>query len=580
MRTLFFTALALLLSLSSLAQPAYSSYDTIPGRYRGYHYTEWYDQCPAFSNGGIIDSVCYEKYLMGDNCNRIAKYEYTDHPILIRGLVALVRQGTVSYYSWLSNELGPQYLYLLKRIDYTDTVNPDTLRAQLFKMRILDSIRYDTVKPKIMEIPQAYPYIPNNYLYAFEVYFDKPIQVDSDFYISGTSDHKFIPETQTFTYRPFAYANITPTAQEINQPYEHNSTYPNLCHSQGHHNTMVYYGHSSWTSIGYPPLNNGEVWCERTRHIYPDDPFGVYLAIVDHYELKLYSDSLPMGSVMGSGYYDENATAECLAIPNPGFVFSHWNDGNTQNPRYIHLSQDTALTAFFAEGCMYHVDLFSDNPSLGSVLGGGDYPSNSMVSISATPSSNAYAFYHWNDGNTLNPRTFRLTQDTSFSAFFTENWRYHVELHSGMPDWGSVEGEGDYFANSQVSISATPLNSSYVFYKWRDNDTCNPRTFTITQDTVFVALFQRVNGILETPDAQSCLSLRPNPASDRVEIVSCEAMATIDLYDVSGRPVLHFEPISSSASLDLSLLAPGLYTLRATTQGGIVYTDKLLVTHK
>ena len=40
MRTLFFTALALLLSLSSLAQPAYSSYDTIPGRYRGYHYTE------------------------------------------------------------------------------------------------------------------------------------------------------------------------------------------------------------------------------------------------------------------------------------------------------------------------------------------------------------------------------------------------------------------------------------------------------------------------------------------------------------------------------------------------------------
>ena len=508
MRTLFFTALALLLSLSSLAQPAYSSYDTIPGRYRGYHYTEWYDQCPAFSNGGIIDSVCYEKYLMGDNCNRIAKYEYTDHPILIRGLVALVRQGTVSYYSWLSNELGPQYLYLLKRIDYTDTVNPDTLRAQLFKMRILDSIRYDTVKPKIMEIPQAYPYIPNNYLYAFEVYFDKPIQVDSDFYIGGSYENKLIQETQTYTFYPFSYANIRPVGRLVNNPeFTHNE---NVCHSQGHHNTMIYYGHASWTSIvGYPPLNNGEVWCARTRHVYPDDPFGVYLAIVDHYELKLYSDSLPMGSVMGSGYYDENATAECLAIPNPGFVFSHWNDGNT-----------------------------------------------------------------------LNPRTFRLTQDTSFSAFFTENWRYHVELHSGMPDWGSVEGEGDYFANSQVSISATPLNSSYVFYKWRDNDTCNPRTFTITQDTVFVALFQRVNDILETPDAQSCLSLRPNPASDRVEVVSCEAMATIDLYDISGRPVLHFEPISSSASLDLSLLAPGLYTLRATTQGGIVYTDKLLVTQK
>ena len=79
MRTPFFTALALLLSLSSLAQPAYSSYDTIPGRYRGYHYTEWYDQCPAFSNGGMIDSGYYEEYVSGAGCDGIAKYEYTDH---------------------------------------------------------------------------------------------------------------------------------------------------------------------------------------------------------------------------------------------------------------------------------------------------------------------------------------------------------------------------------------------------------------------------------------------------------------------------------------------------------------------
>jgi hypothetical protein len=54
-------------------------------------------------------------------------------------------------------------------------------------------------------------------------------------------------------------------------------------------------------------------------------------------------------------------------------------------------------------------------------------------------------------------------------------------------------------------------------------------------------------------------------------------MATIDLYDVTGRAAAHIEPRSETATLDVSALSSGVYTVRATTQSGTVYTEKLLV---
>ena len=80
-RQTLISLLMLLVAVSVYAQPSYSSYDTIPSYYRGYHYTEWYYDCPAYSNGGIIDSCNYEEYYVYDmvGANPV-KYEYTDHP--------------------------------------------------------------------------------------------------------------------------------------------------------------------------------------------------------------------------------------------------------------------------------------------------------------------------------------------------------------------------------------------------------------------------------------------------------------------------------------------------------------------
>ena len=562
------TTVSLLLSCVATAQPSYSSYDTIPSRYRGYHYTEWYDQCPPYSNGGMIDSCHYEEYWIYEPSSygsRFLKYEYTDHPMKLKGLAAMVSMRTYASYPYLSSDMGEQYMYLLKRIDWVDTIDHYGLDA--FKMKVIDSVRFDTVKPKIMAIEQSYPGLPTKYVYIYEAYFDKPIIVDSVFYIRGTNDPRLhidpVTYMEWYSYWPFDYAVIRLETHRLAKCEPYDSVVG--CHSQGQNRSLEWI--DVWAPGYYPPLDSNETW-GLEWHFDPDDPYGYYLPIVDHYELKLYSDSLAMGDVEGAGYYDEDALAECLAVPNPGFVFRHWNDGVTQNPRLLHLSQDTAFTAFFAEGGMYHIDLFSNNQDMGYVTGQGDYPTYSNITISATPASNDFVFSHWNDGNTSNPRTLTLSQDTAFTAFFTER-RYHAEVQSGMPEWGSAFGEGDYIANSQVTISASPANAHFEFSQWNDGDTNNPRTFTITQDTSFAALFNQILHANTAPAPSPCqFSVAPNPAKQTVTILNDnEGLHHADFYDSKGSLLLSFDYYGSAHVTDISSLPSGTYFILLSYNG-------------
>ena len=157
--------------------------------------------------------------------------------------------------------------------------------------------------------------------------------------------------------------------------------------------------------------------------------------------------------------------------------------------------------------------------------------------------------------------------------------RYTISVASNNDDWGHVTGAGVYMEGERAMLNAVPASGVCHFRRWHDGETSNPRFVEVSGDSLFTAVFinDTVPVSVAAPDAQSCLTLRPNPASDRVEVVSCEAMAAIDLYDVTGRAAAHIEPRSETATLDVSALASGVYTVRATTQSGIVYTEKLLV---
>ncbi|MDE7101514.1 MAG: hypothetical protein K2O37_01830, partial [Bacteroidales bacterium] len=77
-------------------------------------------------------------------------------------------------------------------------------------------------------------------------------------------------------------------------------------------------------------------------------------AKIEEFEAHVYTvtvqpNDAAMGTVTGGGEYTEGEQAMLAAIPNQGYYFARWSDGNTNNPRILKVTGDTTLTAIFAK---------------------------------------------------------------------------------------------------------------------------------------------------------------------------------------------------------------------------------------
>ena len=137
------------------------------------------------------------------------------------------------------------------------------------------------------------------------------------------------------------------------------------------------------------------------------------------YTVTVLSSDTLLGEVSGGGEYPEGTTIEISATPGPQAYFKAWDDGNTDNPRSIVVTQDMTFTAIFERNPQdyYTITVVSDNPLMGSVSGGGTFPANVTTLIEATPSPNCY-FVGWQDGVTDNPRQILVDHDITLAAFF------------------------------------------------------------------------------------------------------------------------------------------------------------------
>ncbi len=180
----------------------------------------------------------------------------------------------------------------------------------------------------------------------------------------------------------------------------------------------------------------------------------------------------------------ENAVIQANA--ETGYVFYQWSDGNKSNPRYITVTQDTALVAYFVVDEV-EAEITSAGTAQGTVSNSsGTYHYNDEIEISAT-ANYGYTFAMWSDGETANPRTVVLRKDTAIRAEFAVN-QYAITLKTNIAERGSVSGDGsfNYLTNNKITATA---NYGYVFEKWGDGNTENPRTIALTRDTAFTAVF-------------------------------------------------------------------------------------------
>ena len=104
------------------------------------------------------------------------------------------------------------------------------------------------------------------------------------------------------------------------------------------------------------------------------------------------------------------------AIANNGYVFSRWSDGNTENPRTVTITSDTAFMAIFTEAVSTPTITLTVNDE---TMGSASYTLDGNTAVLTATANEGYEFTGWNDGNTENPRTVTITSDTTFMAIFT-----------------------------------------------------------------------------------------------------------------------------------------------------------------
>ena len=202
------------------------------------------------------------------------------------------------------------------------------------------------------------------------------------------------------------------------------------------------------------------------------------------YTISTTSNNSEWGTTAGdkSVLYLENVVISATA--NYGYHFVKWNDNNTENPRTISVKKNATYTATFAKNT-YSITKIA-NSTQGSISGPSKAEYLDNVTLTATP-QDGYHFTQWSDGITTNPRTFVLTQDTTFTAEFAHNLiiTYVYDSHMGNVIGPTTTVSG---AAENITFHATP-NYGYHFVQWNDGNTENPRTIWLSQDTTFTAEF-------------------------------------------------------------------------------------------
>ena len=449
--------------------------DTIHMRSRSYYYEGWYDSCDFYQDPAnslnwaelVTNGIEYpEQY-----CGRHIK---TDSPMDVKGLSCMVIiydelpyeiGGLRQEFHHISpNRLLAEYLYLC------------LLDSATMRMVVLDSVRWDTVTPKIMELPNSVDSADGNlYCYAYEGLFDKPVRVSGDFYIWGSLRNNVrITDPNNFycTYFPGL-----PTLYAMHVQYDRERQFMggDPCCTWMDHSFFRFGSHSHGLT---DPLNPWNI----VPTVRPW--FGPFHAIIDAWMLDVRSSDTLLGTAGPRGYYADSSYQRIRAYEKRWSRFVGWNDGVTTAERLVHLTSDTVFTAYFEAKRECNVEARSNNGHWGRVTGGGMYYDGDTVTLEAVP-ERGFAFLMWRDSVRDNPRRVVVSGDTVLEALFILRDTCMVEVRVNNSEWGHVRGGGVHFAGDEVLLTAI-AEEGYDFVRWGDGYMSNVRRFVAVGDTMFV----------------------------------------------------------------------------------------------
>ena len=244
---------------------------------------------------------------------------------------------------------------------------------------------------------------------------------------------------------------------------------------------------SATANYGYQFIqwSDGNTDNPRTLELIQDTLLTAEFA-ANQYSITTHSSDSERGITQGDTTVNYLEYVTISAIANYGYHFSHWNDGNSDNPRVVKVTKDQTYMADFYKNT-YHIITNCDD-QMGSVSAPQSAEYLDEITISAT-ANYGYHFIQWSDGNTDNPRTLELTQDTLLTAEFAAN-QYSITTHSSDSERGITQGDTTVNYLEYVTISAI-ANYGYHFSHWNDGNSDNPRVVKVTKDQTYMADFYK-----------------------------------------------------------------------------------------
>jgi hypothetical protein len=299
--------------------------------------------------------------------------------------------------------------------------------------------------------------------------------------------------------------------------------------------------------------------------------YAVWKPIVD--TLKLSTNPINGGTVLGAGNYNKFSEITVRARPNVGYNFVNWMLNDEA------VSLDTAYT-FTITGnlsLVAHFELKTYTITYHANGGTGTMnPETFTHGISQKLSSNVFAkagnsFAGWartTIGNVVLTDTamFTATSDTVLYAV----WQpiiHTITLSASPSHAGTVSGGGNHNEGTKITKVATP-NFGYRFVSWTEADTIvtteNTYTLTVTRSRVFVANFTEVSSIKPSNKEQD-VKLYPNPVVNGELIIDNGQLPieSVQIYDTKGKLMYQQSSIVNyRLSIDISHLPNGIYVVK------------------
>ena len=289
----------------------------------------------------------------------------------------------------------------------------------------------------------------------------------------STSNPRVFTATENVEY----YAYFKPKQYEL-AVYLNNTSYGYLWYETMHSNSScksyvetLSYGTKVTFTVGAYEGYQFTGWSDgntdNPREFIITDNFEITANIVEkekpNYTISTLSNNDDYGYVEGAGSYVENTNVTITAVAYEGYEFVEWNDGNTDNPRYVTATEDITYTATFAEAT-YTIQVISNDGSNAIVTGGGNYKSGETVQLTATAKP-GYEFSYWRDDNWDyyydNPLEIVVDRDNQYYAYF---------------NYVTVEVDGIYYRLENYNMTAQVVNPDNGTYY---GDIVIPETITV-----------------------------------------------------------------------------------------------------